>query len=276
MSFSNTFRITRFALIVLLASGLLVRFAVHAPTGAAAGRVVSGVDLVGQVRGLVGEVARNAQELAALDNKASSEEIARRRNALEAAGPAFERVRSQIGDAQSSWVSLGRVEILLKDAEAVAADTLRLTPSQPVSPKEATRTGATEADPNKTGFTEETRGIIDSRVAALLTDSDDLRKHVGQVAVEASEAKAALFGFRVPDLLTALLVISTVVALVNLYQAEVRLRAPPDKTLKIQLQLRAKSDVRAAIQRCYELSTELLELADRLLRQTREAEETSP
>ena len=100
MSFVNSRRMTRFALIALLAAGLLIRFVVRPPAEAAPGAVVGGIDLVGQVRGLVDEVAHNAQQLAALDNEAPFEEIAKRRNALEADIPAFERMKAKIDDTQ--------------------------------------------------------------------------------------------------------------------------------------------------------------------------------
>ena len=276
MSFRKTFRMTRIVLIALLALGLLIRICVRKPAGAAPARVAAGIDLVGQARRLVDEVAHSAQALVALDNEASAEEITQRRSALEAAGRAFQPVKAQIDEAPSSWVPLGRAKTLLEDAEEVAAEALRLTPSQPVSPDAAAAVDPLADDPNKTGFTEGAREIIESRVAALLTKSDGLRDEALRVAVDASETEATLLGFPVPNLLTAFLVISTALALVKLYQDEVRLRAPPEQTLKTQLKLKAKSDGRGAIQRCYELSTELLELAERLLAQTGQAkEETS-
>ena len=265
MSLSRSVRGTVVVLAVSLTLAAVVRVLLRPPAATEGPRVVDDIDLTGQMRGVVFEAVQATGALATIGPETTSQEILRRRERVNAMVEGCRRLVQMLSESETSWIPVSEAQILLEHVADFGDYALQQTPTLQVAASEAAGAESTETNPDITGMTPETTRTLAVRGSQLLKESQELQQTVRQAALGAVFTRGTWLGFEAKDYLLGLVLISCVTGIAFVWRFRKLLDVPAFETVCNDLQLQAERHPQQAVDRCYNLSKTLLQLADRFL-----------
>ncbi|MCY2995896.1 MAG: hypothetical protein NTY19_49805 [Planctomycetota bacterium] len=264
------YRGTQILWLSLVAGGVLIAFIVRAPEGTSVDRILHDATLTGRVEQLVAETKHAVDTLAKQFPTVSPEELAGYRVQVKSVAAAADRLRKELDQQSSSWIPVDEANELLQRAEELSRDAWERT--QPPSPEAAdavdtpTPGAETDADAALDHTPAEVAKLLHARVLQLDRQATQLRTRIEHAVLEGMLARGTFLGLETWQWLLGALVVSGLLGTGVLQHAAWRLRLPPEKLLRVELELIGRSDRRAAVQACQERVRDLLDLADSLCR----------
>lgn len=259
------YRWTQLALGIVLLAAVLVWLFVRTPEGTSAGAIFDDVELAGRARQVAIDTVTAVRQLAAIPSDATADQILPLRAQVNFAINAAARLKPDIDSTKSSWIPVKEATGLLERCRELGEMALKGAPTgnapQVELPEDSLR-----SDPDLDGVTPEDAQKIEAKAGQLLDDSKRLARRVQQAIEAATFARGTLFGFEAGDLLLAATVLTSLTGILVLTYACRRLRIPAAKIEQMELELIGRVDRRAAMQKCHERVSSLMEMAEQFAR----------
>ena len=261
----NGYRLGQFILFFIMAGGMAVWYSARPPEGSSVGAVLGDVERIGRAHEMVLETVEAVRRLSAVGHDAPDEDVTRRRGHVQQAIESSRKLAAELETVNSPWIPVGEATILLNDCGKVGELTLARSPvcQAPATGKDTTA-GSDDLDlgPNHREMSAESVQIVETRARQLLGGWRRLESRCRQTIVGGMLARGNVFGFESTDLLLATTVLGCLLGIAMLSRVRGRLNVSPAKIERMEIELIARTDRRAAVRRCHERVSDLLRLAD--------------
>ena len=215
------YKITRYALLLLLICGVAIWFFVRAPRGTSAGAIYQDVELIGRARLLTDQAVSVIDGLAKVDSNMKPEEVIQKRAAASFINKSIEALELDFKQTESRWIPVKDWEDLLSRCRRHTEIALQKTDSHTLAIESPDENTEAESNVDLETIIQEKQADVAPVLEEIRDDLSKSSKKVGtlvELSIEkAMCAKGLFLGFSVRDWLLGLVVLISFIGIAGCF-----------------------------------------------------------